>query len=289
MFIIENDLIRVSIQSKGAELTSIYHKENELEYLWNAGPVWNKHSPVLFPVVGGLKDNTYFYKGKDYQLPPRHGFARDKEFIITKQSGSSIIFSLKQDEDTLKIYPFEFEFQISYALKENTLEVSYDVFNRSKGEMYFSVGGHPAFNVPLVKGTQYDDYYLEFNEAETAPRWPVSKDGLIEKTPIHFFNSTDVLPLSKELFNNDALVFKDLCSSIVSLKSDKTPRGLDFDFSGFPYLGIWATKGADFVCIEPWCGIADAVDTDQQLINKEGIIKLEMKERFSKTWKLTLF
>ena len=155
--------------------------------------------------------------------------------------------------------------------------------------MFFSVGGHPAFRLPLVDGTGYEDYYLEFNEEETKPRWPISKDGLIEKKSVPLLRSTDRLPLSKSLFAKDALVLKFPTSSIVSLKSEKTEHGLDFNFSGFPYLGLWAAPGADFLCIEPWCGIADSVDTDQQLISKEGINKLPAAAVFEKSWLLSLF
>jgi galactose mutarotase-like enzyme len=162
--------------------------------------------------------------------------------------------------------------------------VRYEIFNVTDNEMYFSVGGHPAFKLPLVNGTSYDDYYLEFNKKEDAGRWPISKEGLIELDPQSLLTNTSHLPLSKQLFQQDALVFKQLQSDIVSLRSDKSPHGLDFHFNGFPFLGIWAAKNADFICIEPWCGIADSVDSDQQLKNKEGIIHLAPREKFSRSW-----
>ena len=150
--------------------------------------------------------------------------------------------------------------------------------------MYFSIGGHPAFNVPLVEGTEYTDYYLEFNKDEILPRWPISSEGLIEKIPEPFLQSGNILSLNKELFYKDALVFKNPASSMIFLLSNKTNHGLHFNFSGFPYLGIWAAKNADFVCIEPWCGIADSVHSDQQIINKEGINKLSAGEIFERKW-----
>jgi galactose mutarotase-like enzyme len=155
--------------------------------------------------------------------------------------------------------------------------------------MYFSVGGHPAFRVPLEASARYEDYYLEFDAVENAGRWAVSRDGLIEITEAPLMSGTNTLPLTKELFFQDALVFKQLTSSKVSLKSHTTPHGLDFDFSGFPYLGIWAAKNADFVCIEPWCGIADPVNSNQQLKDKEGINQLEPGLSFSRTWKTSFF
>jgi galactose mutarotase-like enzyme len=140
-----------------------------------------------------------------------------------------------------------------------------------------------------VEGTEYNDYYLEFNQEETAPRWPISKDGLIETTPVPALEHTNKLPLKKDLFFNDALVLKGMTSSIVNLRSNKTPHGITFDYPGFPYLGIWAAKNADFVCIEPWCGIADIVGAGQDLREKEGINELAPGEQFRRTWTVSLF
>ncbi|MBC7828763.1 MAG: aldose 1-epimerase family protein [Chitinophagaceae bacterium] len=288
MYIIENDLLVVKIQARGAELTSIYHKEMELEYMWEGDPTfWSKHSPVLFPIVGGLKNNTYFYNNRAYQLP-RHGFAREKEFSVTEESSNRITFHLGHDEETLLVYPFQFGLKIIYTLSENDLTVSYEVKNLQNDELYFSLGAHPAFKIPLLRNTSYEDYYLEFNHKENSPSWPVSPDGLIEEEPIPFLKNDSTITLQKELFLHDALVFKDLQSHSVSLKSTKHAHGLDVDFKGFPYMGIWAAKNADFVCIEPWCGIADSVQADQQIKNKEGINKLEKGESFKRQWKLAL-
>ena len=284
MFTIGNEHLKIIISKKGAELQSIFNKQTQLEYLWNGNPAfWSKRSPILFPIVGTLKNDIYYYNDKPYKLN-RHGFARDMDFEIETPTASAVTFLLRSDETTLRNFPFEFELRVMYSLRENNLRVNYNVSNISNREMYFSVGGHPAFKVPLVDGMGYDDYYLEFNEEETKPRWPISKDGLIETTPVPLLQQTNVLPLTKELFSKDALVLKNPTSSIVSLKSDKSSHGLDFDFGDFPYLGIWAAKDADFVCIEPWCGIADSVDTNQQLVNKEGINKLNAGEIFQRFW-----
>lgn len=288
MFTIENQQIKAVINAKGAELIQLFHKEHELNYLWKGDPaVWGKHSPVLFPIVGNLKNNTYFYNDQSYQLP-RHGFARDKQFAVEEQTADTITFLLRNDAENFTIYPFVFEFRIRYSLFENSLAVAYEVVNAGKEVMYFSVGAHPAFALPLVPGTAYTDYYLEFNQPETAPRWPISPEGLIEQTPLPLLENTKRLNLSKNLFQKDALVLKGMASSIVTLGSDKTPHGFRFDYPGFPFLGIWAAKNADFVCIEPWCGIADSVNTNQQLPDKEGINKLVAGELFTRTWTVTL-
>lgn len=288
-YTIENDELKVIISSTGAELQSVFGKFNRLEYLWDGNPeFWPKRSPVLFPVIGTLRANRYFYKDKSYSLG-RHGFAREMEFTMANQKKNSVQFFIKDNETSRAVYPFSFEFWINYSLENSQLKVEYAVKNLGRQNMFFSVGGHPAFKLPLVKGTAYEDYYLEFNEEETKPRWPISREGLIEKQPIPLLVSTDILPLSKELFAKDALVLKFPTSSVVSLKSEKTPHGLDFNFEGFPYLGLWAAPMADFLCIEPWCGIADPVDSDQQLIHKEGIVELESGKEFLRNWVVTLY
>jgi len=289
MTLIENDILKVSIKTKGAELDSIHNKETNLEYMWIGDPAfWGKKSPVLFPVVGTLKNDIYYYNHKEYSLS-RHGFAREMDFMVTAQTSSSAQFTLQSNEITFSKYPFSFRFDVIYSLKADKLVVNYKITNTGNDSLYFSVGGHPAFKVPLINDTVYNDYYLEFNKPETAGRWPISKDGLIESSPAPFLNNKNRLSLSKELFYNDALVFKNLVSDKISLRSEKITNGLEFDFAGFPYLGIWAAKNADFVCIEPWCGIADSVTSDQQIVDKEGINKLAVKEIFERSWSVRTF
>jgi len=155
--------------------------------------------------------------------------------------------------------------------------------------MYFSIGGHPAFQVPMIPGNDYNDYFLEFNKIETTGRWPISPEGLIEIKPEPLLLNSQRIPLSKELFLKDAIVFKNLQSDTVKLLSSRSPHGLQFDFPGFPYLGIWAAKHADFVCIEPWCGIADSVNSNQQLKEKEGVNALPAGNSFERSWKVKVF
>ena len=289
MFTIQNHLLSVSIQEKGAELQSIYHKGFDIEYLWSADPAyWAKKSPVLFPIIGTLKNNSYSYEGKNYNLS-RHGFAREMEFTITKQAEDSITFTIVSSEKTKAVFPFDFSFSITYSLDNSQLSVTYAVENTGNGNMYFSVGGHPAFKLPLVNGTSYDDYLLEFNKPETAPRWPISADGLIEAEPLPFFQDTKIVSLRKALFNRDAIVLKHLNSDTVKLISNATNHGLNFCFEGFPYLGLWAAPGADFICIEPWCGMADSVTASGEWPDKEGLEELAAGKTFERTWWVSLF
>ncbi len=285
---LKNQNLTIQITPKGAELTSIFNHENQTEYMWNADPkFWGKSSPVLFPIVGYLKENIYRFEEQEYTLP-RHGFARDREFIVEKSDENSVTFLLTHDENTLKVYPFKFEFRMIYTLENNTLNVMYSVKNIGENKMYSSVGGHPAFAVPLAKNTDYNDYYLEFNKTETFKRWGLTPEGLIETQPFDFLTDTDRLYLTKELFYNDAIVFKNLESTSVILKPDKINQQLQFDFEGFPYLGIWAAKDADFVCIEPWCGIADSANHNQELTEKEGMICLDLGGSFERSWRVTI-
>ncbi|MEJ7685485.1 MAG: aldose 1-epimerase family protein [Segetibacter sp.] len=289
MHSISNNTISIEVADKGAELQSIYHNQHELEYMWSGDPsYWSKKSPVLFPIVGTLKNNTYNYKGKDYKLS-RHGFARDNDFELVEKTNFSLTFSLKSNELIKTFYPFDFVFSVKYSLQENKLQVTFTVENTGLENLLFSVGGHPAFAVPLVKETKYEDYYLEFSQNEYASRWPLSSEGLIETTPIPLLNDKNRLPLKKELFYKDALVFKHLKSNSISIVSDKTPHGLQVQFTGFPYMGIWAAKDADFVCIEPWCGIADDVNASGNLEDKEGINTLVPEGRFQVFYSIEVF
>ncbi|HEU4555619.1 MAG TPA: aldose 1-epimerase family protein [Chitinophaga sp.] len=289
MLQLSNEKINVTIAEKGAELQTLTRKDMPLEYLWNGDArFWGKKSPVLFPIVGGLQNNSYRYNDETYTLS-RHGFARGHVFTVVEQSADSAILRLTDSAETLKVYPFHFQFEIAYALQDAGISVTYRVKNTGSEKMYFSVGGHPAFRLPLADGTAYEDYYLYFNKQEHAGKWPLTSGGLIERTTEPLLENTHVLPLKRSLFYQDALVLKHLASDTVTLKSDKTPHGLTFHFSGFPYLGIWAAKDADFVCIEPWCGIADHVDASGRLEEKEGIVALAPGAEFERSWRVELF
>jgi galactose mutarotase-like enzyme len=286
---LENEYLRVSISSLGAELTSIYHQQFQLEYMWAADPAyWARHSPVLFPIVGALKNNTYYFQEKAYELS-RHGFARNKVFEVLASRPDKAVFLLTADDGTKKQYPFDFNFYLYYQLQKNVLSVTYEVENKQlDNPIYFSVGAHPAFAVPLVSGTSYNDYYLMFEQPTQLLRWPITADGLIEKEPVPLQQTQKIL-LSKELFSKDAMVFKTIPCNRISLLSSQTKHGLEMSFPDFPFLGLWAANHANFVCIEPWCGIADSVDTDQNFIKKEGLQIVAAQEKWIRQWQVTLF
>ncbi|MBN9296812.1 MAG: aldose 1-epimerase family protein [Filimonas sp.] len=284
MITIENGSLTISIATKGAELQHIQSKETGLEYMWSGDPAfWGKKSPVLFPIVGGLKNNQYLYKEQAYTLG-RHGFARDMEFTVSAQASGTATFTLTSSDKTRELYPFDFSFSVKYTLDKNKVIVTYIVENKNNHNLLFSVGGHPAFKVPLTADTSFEDYYLKFNQTETAGKWPLSPEGLIENKPVPFLENTDELPLQKSLFYKDALVFKKLRSTAISILNKKNTHGLTVRFDGFPFMGIWSAKDADFVCIEPWYGIADHVGTSGNLFEKEGINQLAPDTTFSCEW-----
>jgi galactose mutarotase-like enzyme len=288
-FTIENNLLKVTINNKGAELQSLYNKATQLEYLWNGDAnFWGKKSPVLFPIVGGLKNNEYEFEGKKYLLP-RHGFARDNEFEVNKINETTIQFILSSCAKTQEVYPFNFKFIVEYSLNNNQLFCTYIIENTGTNKMYFSVGAHPAFAVPLNNNTHFDDWFLEFNATENCGIYPLTKEGLIKTVSTPQLNNNNALQLTKQLFYSDALVFKNLQSTSIKMKSAKSNHGLQINFKGFPYFGIWSAKDANFVCLEPWLGIADSENTTQNLIEKEGIICLVAKAIFNATWSVELY
>ncbi|WP_316848406.1 aldose 1-epimerase family protein [Pedobacter psychrodurus] len=288
MITLENDYIKVSLAAKGAELQGLFSKETQLEYLWNANPkYWAKHSPVLFPIVGSLKNNIFNYQGKSYELP-RHGFARDHVFNFEKISETEAVFTLTQNEDTLKVYPFYFELKLWYRLVDRKLNLTYEVINTGTEELLFSIGAHPAFAVPNTPNTVYEDYYLAFNTDERLTFWKL-EDGLVADETEAIELGSHKLNLKHELFYNDALVFKTLQSNCISLLNTKNDYGLHFHFEDFPFFGIWAATDAPFICLEPWCGVADGVHHDQEFIHKEGIINLDAGESWSRFWEVECF
>ncbi|MFY4810930.1 aldose 1-epimerase family protein [Aliarcobacter butzleri] len=270
---IKNSFIKVQIKSFGAELNSLKKCDENFEYIWQANSkYWARHSPVLFPIVGRLKEDSYFYKNKKYSLS-QHGFARDKEFEIVQNEADFIEFRLKSDEKSLEFYPFFFELNIGYKLDKNSLIVSYKVKNKSDEKMYFSIGAHPAFN------TQVCDF-LEFENIKTTKRYFLDEKGLIYKNEdLNLENSK--LYLDKDLFKEDALVFNDSNIKQITLKNIENKSRVKVKFDNFPYLGIWSKPNlAPFVCIEPWFGVADEENANQKIEDKKGILSLEKEEEF---------
>ena len=284
---IKNTFIKAKIKTFGAELNSLQklneNLDEDVEYIWQGNSkYWNRHSPILFPIVGRLLNDSYFYKNKKYHIT-QHGFARDKEFEVVNQEIDFIEFRLNSDEKTFELYPFLFELYISYKLVVSKLIVSYKVVNKNDDKMYFSIGAHPAFNWTFVENLdeKKEDYFLEFENIKETKRYFLNDKGLVYKDEKLEINDNKFF-LNEDLFKDDALVFNDTDIKIISLKNTKNNRFIKVDFENFPYLGIWSKpNGSPFICIEPWFGIADEVDTSSNLEDKRGIISLEKDEVFS--------
>ncbi|HKX87110.1 MAG TPA: aldose 1-epimerase family protein [Flavobacterium sp.] len=270
----------VKINTLGAELVSFYN--NGRNYIWAIDEkFWNKTSPVLFPIVGRLKNDEYTFSGNRYQLP-RHGFARNHEFEISSQTEKSVTFSLKESEGTLFVYPFLFELKIQYTLKDSQLEIAYSVINNSNTIMPFSLGAHPAFKID----SDFEDYSLLFEKDDVLVNHELENENFNGKT-VAVPLKNHQLPLSYSLFEKDAIVLKKINSKKVTLIRQNVPY-LALDFKEFPNLGIWTKPEAPFLCIEPWCGFADNTNTNGIILNKEGIIKLQPNEAFTTSFSIII-
>lgn len=283
MIQLQNTKLKANFSELGAELISLVNLTTGKEIMWQGNPdFWSGQSPVLFPTVGALKDDQYIFDGQTYEMP-RHGFARRKIFEDKNSSENEVIFELYSDDETLKFYPFEFSLEIRYTLTENKLTVSYNVKNKSEKEMYFSLGAHPGFAIDTENGLKYDDYEIAFSDDEQLEIHPLI-DNLISKETQTIELKNKALPLSYELFAKDALVMTTMKSKELILRNNQNENQVIFTFSNFPYFGIWAAKNADFVCLEPWQGIADLEDHNQELTEKFGILKLGINDEWKGDW-----
>lgn len=272
MIILQNDFLIVKIAELGAELKSVADINNPYEYMWQGeAPFWKRTAPVLFPIVGALKDKTYYYQGQAYTMG-QHGFARDCEFQVVSQDEQQVTLELRATEATKKNYPFDFTLKISYILNERVLAVGYQVENPSTEEtLWFSIGAHPAFNAELLQGT----CEILFEQPENLNTEIIDLErGLIKREFRPMGDQADSLRLSPSVFDQDALIFGHLKSRYVAIQNATSNRRIAMSLVGVPKLGIWTDKGP-FVCLEPWWGIADYVDTNQKLEDKEMIKNLK--------------
>ncbi|GGE56775.1 aldose 1-epimerase family protein [Priestia taiwanensis] len=288
MIQLENEYILVKAKQAGAELTSLCLKEDGTEYLWQADPTyWGRHAPILFPIVGQINDNTCYVDGKEFHMT-QHGFARDMTFDIVKQSNDSVSFILHSNAETKQKYPYDFALTVTYTLQEKSVIVTYDVQNKQDSTMHFSIGAHPAFNVPLVEGETFEDYVLTFPQEEKIETHLLNGSKLsLEKRTL--MNDTKKLPLNRELFDIDTIILENMRNDEITLSSTKSNKHVRMQFAGFPYLGIWTQAGnAPFLCIEPWFGVADVVGKPRELKDKKGIEILAANETFSCTYTITI-
>lgn len=286
---LENEYISILTNSKGAELKAVIGKKNGTRFLYSGeGKYWDYSSPVLFPYVGRLKGGSFLHNGKSYDMPI-HGFARFKEFKASQLNNCEISFILKSDNETLKIYPFEFTLEITYKIVVNRIKITYRVENNGENDMYFGLGAHPGFLCPVEENELFSDYYLEFDEKENISLMEVTEEGLFSGKTIDFLKHENRINLNFNLFENDACVFSQLKSKGVSLRSINHSKGIRVDFDGFNLLGVWTIPGAPFLCIEPWISHGDFMDFKGELRQKEGIITLKPREDFTRSLLITFF
>lgn len=285
MIELKNDFIQIRLTQSGGSLTSIQAKGKE--YLWEGNPeYWGGQAPVLFPIVGRLKNDSYQHEGKSYTMK-QHGFFRKSSQIeLLSQTDSSVIFSLKSSPETLEIYPFDFEFQTEYKIEESTIHIKHTVVNTGTKQLLFSLGEHPAFKCSLLDTQEsYENNSLVFEKTETVATHLI-EGGLIGEHTSAVLEKSNTLDLHAAIFDKDALVFKHMNSNAVTLTHAEEGKIVTLRYDGFPYLGIWSKPNAPFVCIEPWLGIADSIHSTQELARKEGIISLEKEKIFTANYSI---
>jgi galactose mutarotase-like enzyme len=277
---LKNDFLTVKVSSVGAELQSIRDSGN-LEYIWQSDEdIWPRQAPILFPIVGRLKNDHYYVDNKEYKMT-LHGFARDEEFTLVSNEESKLVLKLTDNEFSHKIYPYKFELDVIYKLKEKELSVSYVVKNiDNKETLYFSIGAHPGFAVPFQKELKYSDFEIIFNPQKNRKMIPM-KDHYADINNKYDVSNQN-FQLSREKFKDDALVYELDGPTNIAIESNSIKKKIIFNTGNAKYVGLWSTypKNGEFVCIEPWWGIDDTLDSDNQYEHKEGINKLVPEESF---------
>ena len=267
---IHNKLVAATIKQHGAELSSLKNAAGR-ELLWQAGPEWPRHSPLLFPIVGRLNNDELRHRGKAYPMT-RHGVARDYDFEWVARDESSAALVLADNDETRKRYPFAFRLAVTFALNESDLDVTFEVTNTGREMLPASIGAHPAFNWPLLPTLGKDSYTLTFSDDEPAPIRRL-RGGLMRAKPETNPIKARRLVLSEQLFEDDAVILDRLASSFVSYGADQGPS-IQMSWNGFPQLGIWSKPGAAFLCIEPWCGFASPEAFDGEFEDKPGLMHI---------------
>ena len=252
---LSNETLTVKISDFGAELVSV--TGNGCEYVWQGDEKhWNGHAPILFPICGRLYQKKYTYRGKEYEMN-LHGFARSTQFNVVSADKTRLVLQICSDEMSRVTYPFEFRFEVSYALEGNTLRSDVVITNKDEKVMPATFGAHPGFSTPMTEGVPFESYYLQFGEVCTPNKLILSDSclltGLCEALPL---DEGCKLHLDHEMFAHDGIFMSHIPDS-VTLRSDLDPRSVTMKFTEFPYMGIWQAYDNDtpYICIEPWCGL----------------------------------
>ena len=276
--------LKIEVSNVGAELTSI--KFNEKEMLHDGKKYWDRQSPVLFPTVGRLRDNKTIINDKTYEIP-QHGFAKDMEFELIQETENAKVYMTKSNEETLKMYPFEFELYVAYIITGDTLTVKYKVINKDEKDMLFGIGGHPGFKIDL----RQEDYYFELEKKEKNIEFMEVEGSYISNNLAkNLLKDDKVIEIGKDSFINDAIMIKKFKSKTITLKQKEDKKKiLEFNMSDFPILAMWTIPEANYICIEPWFSYADRVIETGYFKDKEGILSLKPNQEFNCKFSVKFF
>lgn len=287
--ILSNNNITIMVNDLGAQLTSLIKNDTNCNYLWDGKPeYWTGQSPILFPIVGKIKNNEYKYNGRTYSMK-QHGFARNSEFELLSISENEIWNRLTSNDATREVYPFDFTLDIGYKLEDTKVIVMWKVQNTGKDNMYFSIGGHPAFFCPLYDKDKQSDYSIDFHTNNPITYLLLNENGYVEKTD-HVLNTTNgMLRIPDNLFDNDALIIENNQTQKISLVHPDNKAYLTVTFDA-PLFGLWspAKKNAPFICIEPWYGRSDSASFNGTLEEKEWSNVLKSNEIFERNYSIEL-
>lgn len=276
MIHIQNDHFRAAIRLRGAELASLQPKSNGCELIWQADPaIWGGSAPILFPIVGNLKGGTTRIEGAAYSIP-KHGLLRQSIAQLVDQRADSVRLRFASSAQTLELYPFEFVFDALFELTDCGLKVDYEVVNPGSKELLFTLGSHPALALDSVAGTS-----IEFSNPETLALYGLGKNGLLFRRVNRWFKREQRIPLTDRTFKDDALIFKNVTSRTIRLKTAGDRPDLEVDLRTHPHLALWSKPGAPFVCIEPWFSFDDAADSEGLFEHKPGVLRLAPQKTFA--------
>ncbi|MBO6048000.1 MAG: aldose 1-epimerase family protein [Erysipelotrichaceae bacterium] len=283
MVTIKNDVLQVELEPKGAEISKIIGLQDGINYMWKQDPcLWAHSAPILFPIVGALKDGQCRINGKTYKMN-QHGFSRNTDYAIDEADDNHVVFHMSQSEATKEMYPFDFDVFITYSLDGNKLVADLRVENNGADEeIYFQIGGHPAFACPFVEGEDVNAYYVEFEKPEYKQRKMIndSRAGMSHETQ-SLFEGERRFFVRQAMFDHNAIVVKDFESEWVAIKSILHNKSLVFHMKNFDHVGLWTSKHVGgLLAIEPWVGHIDWVDFDGEFKEKESIVTLKQGEKF---------
>lgn len=291
MIILENEAFRVEINPFGAELSSFRSKKTGTEYVWGGDPAaWKRHAPVLFPIVGRLKDKTYTVGGKPFEIT-QHGFGRDLEWAAKQVSNTSAEFTLTQNDYTKKMYPWDFTCTLRYTLNGGTLVKEHITRNDSDSEMYYEIGGHDAYTLCWQEGERITDYFVEFEGADALTRIVTDENVMLTEKRVSVPLDGGKLHISRELFADDAVMTEGLGVRRAAIGSVKNGRRVTMDFGDFPYFAVWSPYKefeVPFTCLEPWSTLPDGVQLDHAIEGKQGVRRLAPGESETLTFATTV-